>query len=447
VNKVNNATMEITSALISVGREGTPFNRANHGACTFDNRTIWIYGGECTSSSRAFDDLWSYCLVRDEWRKHVIEGADKPGKLTGCSMAASPTGIFIFGGVIFDQPGMLPLWLIKAPDHEVEQVRIERITTFGDGPANMQHSSLIVQSHHGLEYLYIFGGFRALVGAQKNAFRLSTSERRWESLPVGPDARYKSGVCVYQGTILIVGGVGSAATEFGDIWGFNTAVRQWTCWAKQLPRCLNGFACVKNEVLYVIGEARKSNFLTINGYDLLERRLYSFYHKLPEMTAFATCMLGERDTTRKRTNSAPNLSSSSHRSSPKSHQRNLIAPTGGMLGPAHNVDDEGVSLNEVRDQLHKISSVRYDAHTKSVIFNQSATRTPSEQGDRLYAESTFKRSVDYRSVRSDPSDERQKTPIMHYGGYQGPKCLLIIGGKPTKPIFKREPIKLFQLDV
>ena len=51
-------------------------------------------------------------------------------------------------------------------------------------------------------------------------------------------------------------------------------------------------------------------------------------------------MLGTRDITRKRTNSAPNLlsSRSSSRSSPKS-SRNLVTPVG-LFGPAAHVDDE-----------------------------------------------------------------------------------------------------------
>ena len=56
----------------------------------------------------------------------------------------------------------------------------------------MQNASLLVQSHHGVEYLYVFGGFRSLVGAQKSFYRLNLEERRWESLPTGPEARFKA---------------------------------------------------------------------------------------------------------------------------------------------------------------------------------------------------------------------------------------------------------------
>ena len=95
---------------------------------------------------------------------------------------------------------------------------------------------------------------------------------------------------------------------------------------------------------------------------------------------------------------------------------------------------KGVSLNEVRDQLHKIASVRYDAQSKSVIFNsQSAPRKEVElgQGDSsLSDETSFMRmSEDYRSVRSDGDERRQKTPIKQYRGYQGPKCLLVSSKK------------------
>lgn len=434
--------MEITSNEINV--ENGPLNRYNQAVATFNHR-LWLYGGECTTTSRAFSDLWSYCPVKDEWREHKLKGVDRPGKLTGCVMTSSSSGIYLFGGVIFDQPGITPLWFISHPDPDSDEIQIEKVKTFGDGPCNMQHVSLLVDRHHGQEYLYLFGGFKSLVGPQKSFYRLNIDERRWEQLPTGPEARYKSGVCFYQGTFLVVGGCGAPQADFGDIWGFNTHVKQWTIWAKQLSRTLNGFCFVKNEILYIVGEARKSNYITINGYDLLERRLYSFYHKLPETVNFGTVMLGEREIERKRTSSAPNLCGVSHRKSPKPSSRNLITPTG-LIGPAGHIEDEGVSLNEVRDQLQQISSVRYDATTKSVIFDKISTGKPGDRGD--YTTSSFSRATSpYRSCRSDGdnSERRKTTPVTYY--YNGPKCLLIVGGKPGKPIFKREPIKLFKVDL
>ena len=79
---------------------------------------MWVYGGECTSSSRAFSDLWSFCPIRESWREHRLVGRDKPGKLTGAVMTSSSKGLFLFGGLIFDQPGDLPLWFIHTPDTE-----------------------------------------------------------------------------------------------------------------------------------------------------------------------------------------------------------------------------------------------------------------------------------------------------------------------------------------
>ena len=95
-------------------------------------------------------------------------------------MTSSSSGIYLFGGVIFDQPGVLPLWFISRPDPDNEEIQIEKVKTFGDGPCNMQHVSLLVDRHHGQEYLYLFGGFKSLVGPQKSFYRLNIDERRWE---------------------------------------------------------------------------------------------------------------------------------------------------------------------------------------------------------------------------------------------------------------------------
>ena len=96
--------------------------RSNAAVGNYSN-TVWVYGGECVSSSRAFSDLWSFCPIRESWREHRLVGIkpenhEKPGKLSGAVMAASSKGLFLFGGLIFDQPGDLPLWFIHNPDTE-----------------------------------------------------------------------------------------------------------------------------------------------------------------------------------------------------------------------------------------------------------------------------------------------------------------------------------------
>ena len=66
----------------------------------------------------------------------------------------------------------------------------------------------------------------------------------------------------------------------------------------------------------------------------------------------------------------------------------------------------------------------------------------------------------YRSTRSDvshvtsdddssdnSSEPRQKTPIQFYSSFSVEPCLLVFGGKPKKPVFKRENLKLFKIDL
>ena len=84
----------------------------------------------------------------------------------------------------------------------------------------------------------------------------------------------------YQRHILVVGGI-TNETEKSDIWGFHLDLNQWLPWVRNIPRQINGFGFVKNDVFYCVGEARKSNYVMIYGYDLVERKLHNFYHKLP----------------------------------------------------------------------------------------------------------------------------------------------------------------------
>ena len=110
--------------------------------------------------------------------------------------------------------------------------------------------------------------------------RFQIDNNRWQKLPSGPSARYKAPMAAYQRHILVVGGI-TNETEKSDIWGFHLDLNQWLPWIRNIPRQINGFGFVKNDVFYCIGEARKSNYVTIYGYDLVERKLHNFYHKLP----------------------------------------------------------------------------------------------------------------------------------------------------------------------
>ena len=66
----------------------------------------------------------------------------------------------------------------------------------------------------------------------------------------------------------------------------------------------------------------------------------------------------------------------------------------------------------------------------------------------------------YRSTRSDvshvtsdddssdnSSEPHSKTPIQFYSSFTVEPCLLVFGGKPKKPVFKRENLKLFKIDL
>ena len=110
--------------------------------------------------------------------------------------------------------------------------------------------------------------------------RFQIDNNRWQKLPSGPSARYKAPMAAYQRHILVVGGI-TNETEKSDIWGFHLDLNQWLPWVRNIPRQINGFGFVKNDVFYCVGEARKSNYVMIYGYDLVERKLHNFYHKLP----------------------------------------------------------------------------------------------------------------------------------------------------------------------
>ena len=84
------------------------------------------------------------------------------------------------------------------------------------------------------------------------------------------------------------------------------------------------------------------------------------------MTNFGTVMLGPRDETRRRVNSAPNLSTS--RRSPKS-SRNHIVPES-FVGPASHLDDEVNSL------LVLFSTIILKVPNFSITLGHFAERSP-----------------------------------------------------------------------
>ena len=108
---------------------------------------------------------------------------------------------------------------------------------------------------------------------------LQIDNNRWQKLPNGPAPRYKAPMAAYQRHILVVGGITNE--EKSDIWGFHLDLNQWLPWVRNIPRLINGFGFVKNDVFYCVGEAQKSSYIMIYGYDLVERKLHNFYHKLP----------------------------------------------------------------------------------------------------------------------------------------------------------------------
>ena len=147
----------------------------------------------------------------------------------------------------------------------------------------------------------------------------------------------------------------------------------------------------------------------------------------------------------------------------------------------------GVSLNDVRAQLEDLNSARYDAEKGRITFGAKTEKsdkhpqTPSSgykssssghlspasvhSGPR-FDETRFdcgdfsREKTAYRSTRSDvsrvTSDEdssdnmsepHSKTPIQFYSPFSVEPCLLVFGGKPKKPVFKRENLKLFKIDL
>lgn len=456
-----------------------PFNRIHAAVGVYQN-IVYIYGGECASSSRAYSDLWSYRPDLGEWEKHDIVSSggirpdDRPGKLIGAKFVAVRTGLYLFGGCIFDSTEC-SIWFLNT-----ETFQFYKIRTFGsDQPSNLLHASLIWHNHNDEDYLYLFGGFKHLLGPQDSFYRLQIENNRWQKLPSGPSARYKAPMAAYQRHILVVGGI-TNETEKSDIWGFHLDLNQWLPWVRNIPRQINGFGFVKNDVFYCVGEARKSSYVMIYGYDLVERKLHNFYHKLPENVGFETVSIGRRLIKTKRVRSAPNLTRA---------RNQKIAPA--YVNESYRISKEiseltscGVSLNDVRTQLEDLNSARYDAEKGRITFGtDKQPQTPSSGYKSACASSghlspasnysgpqfdetrfdcgDFSREkTAYRSTRSDVSritsdddssdnmsETHSKTPIQFYSPFSVEPCLLVLGGKPKKPVFKRENLKLFKIDL
>lgn len=467
-----------------------PFNRLHCAVGVYQN-TVYIYGGECASSSRAYDDLYSYRADLNEWKKIIFFGKkeNRPGKLIGAQFQAVRGGLYLFGGYIYDAAD-LPLWFLNP---HLDPITFTKVRSFGSSqPGNMLHSSLIWLNHDDHDYLYLFGGFKPLLGGQDSFYRLQIDDNRWEKLPSGPSGRYKAGIGFYQSHILIVGGI-TCDDKGSDIWGYHIKLGTWLQWTKNIPRALNGFGFIKNEVFYIIGEAIKSKFIMIYGYDLVERKLHSFYHKLPELTGFSIVALGgEREYARTRVRSAPNL-----RCTRQSQRSNHVMPVelasnfingsfthaeGNNLGLI-NSESCGVSLNEVRNQLEDLSRAHYDAENKKIIFSnssvggsspsQASSASPKVTHSPPFEETHFiyspepesynmnhsissnsrndHRGASFRSCKS--SDENEKgeivsnTPIQFYSPFNVEQVLMVIGGKLKKPSFKRDIIKLHKIDL
>jgi hypothetical protein len=106
-------------------------------------------------------------------------------------------------------------------------------------------------------------------------------------------------------------------------------------------------------------------------------------------------------------------------------------------------ENYGVSLNEVRNQLHDLNTVHYDAKLKKVNFPTNKSFTP----ELLFAETclldedeNFDRNKS-KSCRSEGHPEKRvKTPVQQYDPFNMEPFLLLVGGKPRKPVFKRTPI-------
>ena len=150
-------------------------NRAEYDSLNFllTFSKVYIYGGECASSSRAYDDLWSYRPDLAVWEKHEIVSRggirpdDRPGKLIGAKFVAVRTGLYLFGGCIFDSTEC-SMWFLNT-----ETFQFYKIQTFGsDQPSNLLHASLIWHNHNQEDYLYLFGGFKHLLGPQDSFYRL-----------------------------------------------------------------------------------------------------------------------------------------------------------------------------------------------------------------------------------------------------------------------------------
>ena len=221
---------------------------------------VLLFGGIGTFFDPFLNDTWLFNTATSTWGL-LDTGSASPPKREGHAMAATPSGVLLFGGDD-GQNKLDDTWLFNAANNTWTQV-----ATTGTRPS-ARHWHAMAATPSGV---LLFGGddgssypLRFL----NDTWLFNTVTNTWGLLDTGssapPRRQFHAMAALPSGDVLLFGGMDGSFSSLNDTWFFNTATNTWGLLD-------TGSASPSARVFHTMAATPSGDVLLFGGYDSTPR--------------------------------------------------------------------------------------------------------------------------------------------------------------------------------
>lgn len=246
--------------------------RAFHKSVIVDD-LMWIIGGRSEAASNANNNIdrrlktqvaFAYDLATRNWSNVVLEGftgTDHLAEVTGHSVAAKGSKVFIYGGLALNNSVLDTLSVLDTKEHTIVQIssgKRPKSTTaeedFAAPIAVVGHTANIIDS-----YLYIFLGYNPLYGYLNVVQKLDLADNSWSM--VERKGAFVDGCIGHSSTFDPIGRLvyvygGHHSQRSNNLYSFDPHTEVWTfLQSGPSPRFYHSSLIINQQLIVVSGNS------------------------------------------------------------------------------------------------------------------------------------------------------------------------------------------------